>query len=255
MSMGVFQAGGTTAGLRAALVAALALALPATGLAQEPDQAQARGAGLCDYKPSILAGAAAQKAGAAGRALAPVAKEGARTAGQWMLMHPGQSVTLLSSAAGTASGTVAGAGGVAATVTAIATAPVTLAVGAVTFAAAGGYEGLCYFKVERVTDEAAVRAIIDDITQNDPLAWTRNTNKGPVMVLAGPEGETIYPIRKLYIADGLLKVRDWGLNPVLGPVAYVQPEAGAEAPAPEAAPAAPAAPETTAPETTAPLPD
>ncbi len=209
-------------------------------------QAMAQEAGLCDYKPSILAGAAVQKAGEAGKALAPVAREGARAAGQWMLMHPGQSVSLISGAAGTASGTAAGAGGVAATVTSIVTAPVTLAVGAVTFAAAGGYEGACYFKVDRVTDAEAVRAIIDNITLTDPLVWTRNTNKGPVMVLAGPEGETVYPIRQLYIADGVLKVRNWGLNATLGPVAFVEPAAAVAAPAAaagvEAAPAEAEAP-------------
>lgn len=209
-----------------------------------PLQAQDQKSGLCDYKPSILAGTAVQKAGEAGRALAPVARDGARAAGQWMLMHPGQSVSLLSGAAGTASGSAAGAGGVAATVTSIVTAPVTLAVGAVTFAAAGGYEGACYFKVDRVTEPEAVRAIIDNITQTDPLVWTRNTNKGPVMVLAGPEGETVYPIRNLYIADGVLKVRDWGLNSTLGPVAFVE-EAGASEHAGEPAPDPPvqAAPE------------
>lgn len=206
---------------------AIAAALVSTGV-------QAQQAGLCDYKPSILAGAAVEKAGAAGKALTPVAKDGARAAGQWMLMHPGQSVSLISGAAGGATSAATSAGGVAATVTSIATAPVTLAVGAVTFAAAGGYEGACYFKVERVTDAEAVRAIIDNITLTDPLVWTRNTNKGPVMVLAGPEGETIYPIRKLYIADGVLKVRDWGLNSTLGPVAYVEPDESLDAEAPEA---------------------
>lgn len=225
-------------GLSTPLVAGLALASLLAPLAHAQESAQDRG--LCNYKPSILAGAAAGKASATGRALAPVAKDGAKAAGHWMLMHPGQSVTLLSSAAGTATSAAASAGGVAATVTAIATAPITLAVGAVTFAAAGGYEGLCYFKVDRVTDPEAVQAIIEEITATDPLAWTRNTNKGPVLVLAGPEGETTYPIRKLYIADGLLKVRDWGLNSTLGPVAYVQAESTGGAPeaaAPEATPA------------------
>lgn len=193
----------------------------------------AEGPGVCAYKPSALAGVAAEKASGAltgaGAVARAGAEAGARAAGNWMLMHPGQTVTLASSAAGTATsaatGAATGATGLAATVTAVVTAPVTLVVGAVTFAAAGSYEGLCYFQVERVTDPAEVRAIIDSISESDPLVWTRNTDKGPVMVLAGPKGETVYPIKKLYIADGVLKVRDWGLNTTLGPVAYVEPEA------------------------------
>ncbi|WP_425070697.1 hypothetical protein [Sagittula sp. S175] len=190
--------------------------------------AVAEGRDLCAYKPSVMAEAAADKAGAALAGTGQAAKAGARAAGNWMLMHPGQSVSMVSSAAGAASGAAsgaaAGAGGLAASVGAIVTAPVTLVAGAVTFAAVGSYEGLCYFKVERVTDADEVRAIIDNISATDPLVWTRNTNKGPVMVLAGPEGETVYPIKRLYIADGMLKVRDWGLNSTLGPVAYVQAE-------------------------------
>lgn len=176
--------------------------------------------GVCANKPSKLAGAAVDRAG-------DVARTGARVAGNYMLMHPGQSVKLVTGAAGTVSSATTAAGGVgglAASVTAVVTAPVTLVVGAVAFAAVGSYEGLCYFQVERLTDPDEVRAIVDSITETDPLVWTRNTNKGPVMVVAGPEGEQVYPIRKLYIADGLLKVRDWGLNSTLGPVAYVQPE-------------------------------
>lgn len=196
--------------------------------------ALAQGRDLCAYKPSVMAGAAAEKAGAALAGTGQVVKEGARAAGNWMLMHPGQSVSMVSSAAASASGAASGAaagsaaaggGGLAASVGAIVTAPATLVVGAVTFAAVGSYEGLCYFAVERVTDPEKVRAIIDNISETDPLVWTRNTNKGPVMVLGGQQGETVYPIKKLYIADGMLKVRDWGLNSTLGPVAYVQAEA------------------------------
>ncbi|EBA10523.1 hypothetical protein [Sagittula stellata] len=183
--------------------------------------------GVCANKPSKLAGAAAERAGTVLSGAGDVAKSGAKAAGNYMLMHPGQSVKLVTGAAGTVSSATTAAGGVgglAASVTAVVTAPVTLVVGAVAFAAVGSYEGLCYFQVERVTDPDEVRAIIDSITETDPLVWTRNTNKGPVMVLAGPDGEQVYPIRKLYIADGMLKVRDWGLNSTLGPVAYVQPE-------------------------------
>lgn len=183
---------------------------------------------VCDYKPSRLAGAAASHAGSAlegaGATVRAGVREGAQAAGNYMLMHPGQSIKLVAGTASTVSGAATGAGGLAASAGAVLTAPVTLVAGAITFAAAGSYEGLCYFQVERVTDPQAVRAIIDDISKTDPLVWTRNTNSGPVMVLAGPEGETIYPIRKLYIADGLLKVRDWGLNSTLGPIAYVAPE-------------------------------
>ncbi|MFW2589271.1 hypothetical protein [Sagittula sp. SSi028] len=180
--------------------------------------------GICAYKPSRLAGAAADKLSGTG----DLAKTGAKAVGNYMLTHPEQGVSFVTGAASTLSGAAAGAGGaggLASGVVAVVTAPVTLAVGAVTFAAAGSYEGLCYLKVDRVTDPDDVRAIIDDISGHDPLVWTRNTNKGPVMVLAGPDGETTYAIKDLYIADGDLKLRNWGPNKTLGSVAYVQPEA------------------------------
>ncbi|GAA4217046.1 hypothetical protein GGQ68_003042 [Sagittula marina] len=209
--------------MRHILSAALMTGLLAAGTAQ---------AGACDYKPSRLAASAKDKAAPVVGGVGTVAKTGAKTIGHYALMHPEKSISLVSSVAGSgaASSAAAGASGLGATAIAVITAPVTLIVGAITFGAAGSYEGLCYFKVDRVTEPDAVRSIVEDIASNDPLVWTRNTNSGPVMVLGSPEGETVYPIKNLYVADGVMKVRGWGINDSLGPVAYVALEEDAATP-------------------------
>ncbi len=186
-------------------------------------------AGACDYKPSALVGSAREVASAGLRQGAVAAAEGARAAGHYALMHPGAGLTMVTSAAPGASGLAAGAAGMIGTVGAILTAPISLTVGAVTFGAVGAYEGLCYFSVERVTDEAEVRRILESIAERDPN----------VRVLAGADGDRlelrqgserqVYPLKKLYIADGVLRHRDWLLNTNLGEVAWVAPESAPEA--------------------------
>jgi hypothetical protein len=166
------------------------------------------------------------------KAGASAAVDGARAAGHYALSNPVSGLAMAGTAAETAGGLAAGAAGVAGTVGAIVTAPVTLTVGAVTLGAAGAYEGACYFSVERVTDEDEVRRILVNVALNDPEIGIVPGEDGDRLVLSRGGEERSFLVRKLYIADGVLKHRDWGPNTDLGTVAYIAPEA------PEAAEAA-----------------
>ncbi|UMA67060.1 hypothetical protein LVO79_18770 (plasmid) [Roseivivax marinus] len=179
-------------------------------------------AAVCDYKPSILM----SKAGSAvsnvpGSQTAAIA--GRHVVGEYVMTPTG--IATLGSSAG---GVLSGAGGVFATIGSVVMAPVTLIAGAVTFGAAGSYEGLCYFKVERVTDEDEVRKILTQVAGNDPSLSIGPTEKGgDALFIAGPPdkgGATSYQLSKLYIADGRLKHRDRFLNTDLGEVTLVMPE-------------------------------
>ncbi len=185
-------------------------------------------AGLCDHKPSKLAGAAGAAMVSGVKAGAAAAVDGAKAAGHYALMHPDKGLAMASTAAGNAGGLAAGAAGVMGTIGTIVTAPITLTVGAVSFGAAGTYEGLCYFAVDRVTDEAEVRRVLENIAANDPTVRILPDPEGDRLELAQGDKTESYRIRKLYIADGVLKHRDWGPNTDLGPVAFVAPQEGAE---------------------------
>ena len=181
-------------------------------------------AGACDYKPSKLAGEAGGAVSSGVSTGAAAAVSGAKAAGHYALAHPTSSLAAISSAASSASGIAAGASGVAATLGGILTAPVTLTVGAITFGAAGAWEGLCYFSVDRVTDPYEVRRILEDVAANDPEVAITRGDDGDRLVLGTGEASESYLLRKLYIADGVLKHRDWLNNTNLGTVAFVAPE-------------------------------
>lgn len=192
---------------------------------------------VCDYKPSKLVGEAVSTAAAAAGGGAAAAGVGLQTAGYYTLVHSTSGLMMLGSTAAGASaagttGIIAGSAGAGATIASIVMAPVTITVGAITVVVIGGFEGACYFQIERIDDPYQVRGIVESIAANDPKVSVVETADGPSMVIrseeqAEKEGEdaTSYMIRNLYIADGDLMHRDWGRNTNLGPVAYVLPEA------------------------------
>lgn len=190
-------------------------------------------ASLCDYKPSKLAGEMASSAVATVGGGTAAAGAGLKAAGYYTLIHSTSGLTMLGSTAAGASaagtvGIIAGSAGTGAAIASVLMAPVTVVVGAFTVVAVGGYEGACYFQVERVDDPFRVRGIIENIALNDPAVSVAESEDGPVMVLTSEEGRKAYLLRDLYIADGVLMHRDWLLNTNLGPVAYVRPETGDE---------------------------
>jgi hypothetical protein len=190
-------------------------------------------AGVCDYRPSRLMGQAGAVASTAVSGGAAVAEAGLQVAGYYSLLQGGSGLSLLGSLTGGAgaagaTGVIAGAGQAIGGAAAILSAPATLAVGAVTFASAGAYEGFCYFRVERVDDPEVVRAIIESIAAHDPLVSIVATNRGPAMELAAGGSPRLFLLRNLYLEDGQLRHRDWGPNTDLGAVVFKGPETAGE---------------------------
>ena len=161
---------------------------------------QAGHAGLCDYKPSVLIG----KAGT-------VAAEAGRTAlGGYSLMYNSPELVALGTSA---------AGVSASTATASANAALS---------SAGTAEGICYFRVDKVTDPYEVRRILEAIAAVDPAMSIVSTDKGDSLSLEVKGEQKLFLMRKLYIADGKLRYRDWGPNRNLGQVLLSAPPAQAE---------------------------
>ncbi len=190
----------------------------------------AAAAAVCDYKPSRLLGSMVSAANA--RTGGPAAAAGA--VGHYTLVNASSGLTLLGAAGGTASGLATGASSFLASAIAFVTAPATIVAGSVTAVALGGYEGACYFSVERVTDPGMVTAILRDMeTEADPdrfnLVTPQNTGDLTLVLRdpATPRQVRTYAVRNLYIADGMLLHRDRLLNTRIGKVIFVQEEDGA----------------------------
>ena len=200
--------------------ATLALALAATSAS----------AGLCDYKPSRLLGTMTASA---------TGGEVADAVGHYALVNAQSGLSMLGTTAltGGAGAVVSGVSGFLASAIAFVTAPATIVAGSVTAVALGGYEGACYFAVERVTDRGLVVAILRNMeAQADPdrfiLVTPENTGELTLVLRdpATPEAVQTYEVRKLYIADGMLMHRDRLLNTRVGKVIFVDDETPAAAP-------------------------
>ena len=139
---------------------------------------------------------------------------------------------MLASAAGGASaaGTVGIMGGTAGLIGGVAAffmAPVTIAVGAVVGVGVAGYEGLCYFADERITEHDEVLAFMQSIAENanpDMFAvWKDETNESWMIRVRGPEGFDLYKVSNLYIVNGVLMHRDWLKNTTIGSLSFILP--------------------------------
>lgn len=179
-------------------------------------------ADICSYKPSKLMGNAARSVGAAFGS-SEAAHAGLRAAGHYSIVHPEASLRLIESTAATAGvvGSIASSSGVAGTVGAIVSAPATAVVGGIALIGIGALEGVCYFKVESLTDPYEVRKVIESVAAQDDAVSIIQTDDGDAMTLT-EQGETkTYLLRKLYISDGSLKHRNFGINTDLGPIVYI----------------------------------
>lgn len=205
---------------RAALILPLALLAPAGAQAA-----------ACDYKPSALFDRTTQTADIgtlaaedqAGGYTLLAAKSGEPLLGRAVA---GRSATELA-------GVASGAGGLLSTLASIAAAPVTLIAGAVTAVAVGGFEGVCYFSVERVTEPDALLDILREMERNaNPEFFWLETPEGaedPVLYVRDLEDAdklASYDVSRLYIGDGMLRHRDRGLNTAIGRVIYLEAEPG-----------------------------
>jgi len=186
-------------------------------------------AGVCDYKPSTLAVKTASTIGKSvtdGRA-----KAGLHAVGYYTLVHSGSGLSLLGTtdAGLTVAGTVSlisGAASAAGTIGAILMAPATMVVGGIAIIGVGAFEGSCYFQVDRITDPDKVREIIESVALEDETVSIVATRDGDAMALEDAGRIQTYLLRKLYIADGQLKHRDFGINTDLGPILFTSAASG-----------------------------
>jgi hypothetical protein len=189
-------------------------------------------ADVCDYKPSSLIGGAT--AGVAATAGAGVAGAGvaANAAGFYTLTHAVTGATMLASTAGGASaagtvGIMGGTAGAIGTIASIIMAPVTIIAGAVIGGGVAIYEGVCYFKVERVEDPAAVREILQNVIKHSEKDYYR-LNAKSLLVAAEVDDATgkvtkwnNYFVEDLYVQDGNLMNRDRGPNTKVAEIGLV----------------------------------
>ena len=88
---------------------------------------------------------------------------------------------------------------------------------------------MCAFLVdERITEYEEVLAVLESFSAHaDPEYFRIVTNAIPAFIsLSDGEGSwTRYDIEDLYIADGMLKNRDWGPNTKIGRVVLLSNDA------------------------------
>lgn len=184
-------------------------------------------ADTCDYRPSRILGDTVSTA-VVGGGLAVSSTTGAASAlGVYTLVNAGSGLTMLGSTLAGASGAgtigiIAGTGGAIGTAGAIILNPFVWVPAAILGVGGGGFEAACAFLVdERITEYDEVLAVMQSFaTHADPEYFRLVTNAIPAFIsLSVGEGTwTRYDIENLYIADGVLKHRDWGRNTVIGRV-------------------------------------
>lgn len=182
-------------------------------------------ASVCDYTPSSVAGKTATTISTALVGGSAAAGVGMQAAGYYTLVHAGSGLTMLGSTAAGASaagtvGIIGGTAGLIGTAAAVLMAPITIVVGGITAIGIGAFEGVCYFKVERVTDPHEIRKIIESVASQDEAVLIVQTDDGDAMNLKVLGETETYLLRNLYIADGQLMHRDYGPNTNLGPILY-----------------------------------
>lgn len=196
-------------------------------------------ADMCDFKPSVLAGKAGNAVKNTASDVASAATRTARAVGAYTLQNPVSGASMISSGVGTVtaagSSIASGASGALASAGAVATAPVTLTIAGVTAVGLAGYEGVCYFKAEKITDYDEILYIVSNLAENsDPTMFAlipdgseytslegnpAIAGKDKIRVASAGVGPWILDVDKLYIADGMLKHRDRLRDTVIGNVA------------------------------------
>lgn len=201
--------------------------------------AQGAQADICDFRPSLVAGKLGQKTKGVASDVASAATERVRALGVYTLENPVTGVTMLSSgassAAAAATGLASGTNAALGTAATIATAPATIAVAGATVIALGGFEGTCYLRSGRITDDAIMLEIVSNIAENsDPTQFLLIPKGSDYITLKGKSelaeepklriaaaglGPFIFDVADLYIADGILKHSDALRDTVIGKVA------------------------------------
>jgi hypothetical protein len=154
--------------------------------------------------------------------------------GLYFLPHATSGSLMLGSTLAGASGAgtigIIGGSGFAASVLAVLTAPFTLIAAAGTAITVGALEAGCYFGDERITEEAQVLAILQQValTANEDVfklfyvSEIERAETGVVSRVRIPDEDgkyQFYDVADLYVVNGELLHRDWFLNTSLGNIA------------------------------------
>ena len=171
---------------------------------------------VCDYRPTEML-----RSGAVTGAIGTATDFAVKADGIFTLTNAVTGASLMGT--GAAGGTLAQ---ITATATSALAAPGAAVAGAVALVGLGAYEGLCFFGDERITDYGEVLGVMEAIALSADPAFFR-VEPGPagrdeaVVILGDGRGvETGYPVRRLYIANGVLMHRNWGVNTALGNVGF-----------------------------------
>lgn len=193
-------------------------------------------AGICDYRPSAIIGAAASTALGAAASTVAVSGATANAVGVYTLVHATSGLTMVggtwagASAAGTA-GIIAGTGGAIGTTVAVVTAPATITAAAVGAIAVGSFEGVCYFSDTRIVDYVEVDAIVQNIAVTAPEELyryfpARDGREDAFIRVRDPDSEEVrfddYDVADLYIVNGVLKHDGWVWNTTIGLIGEIQ---------------------------------
>jgi len=194
--------------------------------------ASAAAARVCDYRPTEVL-----RSDMASSVVSDV-REGASglVGGIFTLTNTVTGASLLGGNAG--AGALGQIGGAATAVgnsaAAVLSAPGAVVAGAVAAVGIGAYEGLCFFRDERITGYDDVLSVMRAIATSADPAYFR-VEEGPVgqreatvLIGNGSGRSDTYAVRKLYIVNGVLMHREWGLNRELGDVGFAAYAASGE---------------------------
>lgn len=186
----------------------------------------------CDWRPSQFVGTATTAVVGGGAAAAGV---GMKAAGFYTLVNAGSGLTMLGSTVAGASGAgtvgiIAGTGGVLGAIGATLMAPVTVVVGGVLAVGGAGFEAVCYFTDERITDYSEILAIMQHLDEHhDPerfelISGIPNRQDDAIRIWnAETEELDRYLVADLYMVNGRLWAeRSWRRDTDLGMLMFVQ---------------------------------
>ncbi|TVP71588.1 MAG: hypothetical protein EA339_09885 [Rhodobacteraceae bacterium] len=185
----------------------------------------------CDWRPSQFFGSATAAVAGGGAAAAGV---GMKAAGFYTLVHAGSGATMLGATMAGASaaktvGIIAGTGGIIGTVGAALMAPVTVVVGGVAAVGGAGFEAVCYFTDERITEYSELLTFMQHLDEHhDPQRFQLVTGipnrQDDAIRIWNPETEELdrYLVADLYMVNGRLRVkRSWSRDVDLGVLMFV----------------------------------
>jgi hypothetical protein len=195
-------------------------------------------AGVCDWRPSVLIGGGGSAAVAGTASAVGAAGLGMKAAGFYTLVHASSGLTMLGSTAAGASaagttGIIAGTAGAAGTVGAVLMAPATIIAAIGTAVVVGGLEGVCWLGDERITEPAEVAVYLRSMAAHAAPAYFRfregNSTQNSDLLVRSEAGQMQrYDLEDLYIVNGLLKHRDWGVNSTIGRIGFATTTAAGE---------------------------